>query len=257
MNTESSLRIHCNISPWLSKRKHNLRVRTIWTVMCNCFSLDNTCRSHRMEPDVWLKSNTKHLILIQIPGEKRNMLKVQIFQTEKLLPPRKIPYFKTVRSSCLSSFRNLNHGEPIIIHTQIDKSGQGRMGWGSVHKGLGGLLHFCHANAKVNRGCFGNAHALRSRAAFFFTAPRMYCKRWVFPENNRARLKQSKTDTLTDRKKERDATSTLYPEHLSLSTPKPRHSTQHTEHKTSLLIQAICTKVQFYFVPLDVRQLVD
>lgn len=154
----------------------------------------------------WIQSTWFWLKYLE-KKKNNNMLVISPdISNRKKLPPQKSSESKFQNSQIFmpiiiqkSKIWRTDQGVPITLRTQIG-------GWGWVrgqYKGLGGLLHFCHADAKVNRGCYGDAHALRSRAAFFFTAPRMYCKRWVFPENNRARLKQSKTDTFTDTKRER------------------------------------------------------
>lgn len=71
--------ILCNLSLLTShqgcQRNHNLRDRTIWTVVCTAemfLSRNHMQITSEQTPDVWLKFTTKHLILIKIPGEKKN-----------------------------------------------------------------------------------------------------------------------------------------------------------------------------------------
>lgn len=67
------------------------------------------------------------------------MLKVQIFQTEKLIPSQKSSEskFQTYQIFMLiliqkSKIWRTEQGDPIALRTQIDLSGRGRMGRGSV-----------------------------------------------------------------------------------------------------------------------------
>ncbi len=66
------------------------------------------------------------------------MLKVQIFQTEKLIPSQKSSESKFQTSQIFmriiqnSKIRRAKQGDPIALRTQIDLSGRGRMGRGSV-----------------------------------------------------------------------------------------------------------------------------